>query len=75
MKEHEKNSTDSGWLTNRHTGKAYQTEPKPKLKAGQIAARFVESGKRQESSTKRAWPSLQRALRAMRRPALYSPWT
>jgi hypothetical protein len=72
MKEHENNSTDSGWLTNRTTGKAYQTSPKPKLKAGQIAARFVESGKRQESGTKRAWPSLQRALRGMRRPALYS---
>jgi hypothetical protein len=69
---HEKNSTDSSWLTNRHTGKAYQTEPKPKLKAGQIAARFVESGKRQESSAKRAWPSMQRALRGMEQPALYS---
>jgi hypothetical protein len=65
-------NANSGWLTNRHTGKAYQTEPKPKLKAGQIAARFVESGKRQESSAKRAWPSMQRALRGMERPALYS---
>ncbi len=65
-------NANSGWLTNRHTGKAYQTEPKPKLKAGQIAARFVESGKRRESSAKRAWPSMQRALRGMERPALYS---
>ncbi len=65
-------NANSGWLTNRHTGKAYQTSPKPKLKAGQIAARFVESGKRQESSAKRAWPSMQRALRGMERPALYS---
>ncbi len=72
MKEHEKFSTDSGWFTNRTTGKAYQTSPKPKLKAGQIARRFIESGKRQESSAKRAWPSMQRALRGMERPALYS---
>jgi hypothetical protein len=72
MKEHEKNSTDSGWLTNRHTGKAYQTEPKPRRKVGEVAGRFVKSGKRQESGAKRAWPSMQRALRDMERPALYS---
>ncbi len=73
---HENNSTNShkekGWLTNRLSGRAYRPDPKPKLKAGQIARRFIESGKRQESGTKRAWPSLQRALRGMRRPALYS---
>jgi hypothetical protein len=65
-------TAQSGWLSNRTTGKAFQTEPKPKLKAGQIAGRFVESGKRRESSAKRAWPSLQRALRSMKRPAFYS---
>ncbi len=72
MKEHEKNSTDSGWLTNRLSGRAYRPDPKPRRKVGEVAGRFVKSGRRRESSAKRAWPSLQRALRGMERPALYS---